>query len=118
MNVDSVSDVQRERAVRVGFVMRAYREAFVHEDGRRGMSQNELLRRMGEVDFGYSRSYTHATVSRWESGYTRPMPDRLRVFGRAVNLSGSENEDLLAMAGLVVSLQPVPGTGVTTQVDL
>ena len=100
MSIDTVTDVQKDRAVQVGFVMRSYRENFVHEDGRRGLSQEELLRRMGEVDTGFARRYSHATVSRWESGFTRPTVERLVVFGRALELSQSEIEGLLALAGL------------------
>ena len=107
MSIDSVTDVQRDRAVQVGFVMRSYRENFVHEDGRRGLSQEELLRKMGGIDTGYARRYSHATVSRWESGFTRPTVERLVVFSRALGLSQLETEGLLAMAGLASTL---PGT--------
>ena len=80
--------------------MRAYRESYVREDGRRGLTQGELLERMGEVDSNYSRRYSHGTVSRWESGGTRPTAVRLQVFGRALGLSDPEVEGLLRMAGL------------------
>ena len=80
--------------------MRSYRENFVHEDGHRGLSQDELLRRMGDIDTGFARRYSHATVSRWESGFTRPTVERLVVFSKALGLSQSETEGLLAMAGL------------------
>ena len=52
--------------------MRAYRESFPREDGRRGLTQEELFRRMGEVNVEYAERFSHATVSRWESGGTRP----------------------------------------------
>ncbi len=100
MNIGSGTDVQRDRAVQVGFVMRSYRENFVHEDGRRGLSQEELLRRMGDINTGFARRYSHATVSRWESGFTRPTVERLVVFALALNLSQSETEGLLALSGL------------------
>ena len=80
--------------------MRVYRESFEQEDGHRGLTQGELLERMGEVDSSYARRYSHATVSRWESGATRPTAQRLRVFGRALNLSEVEVRGLVRMAGL------------------
>ena len=46
--------------------MRSYRESFALGAGRRGLSQAELLRRMGEVDDVYETRYSHGTVSRWE----------------------------------------------------
>ena len=99
--------VNLDRAGQVGFVKRAYRDVFVHEDGRRGLTQDELLRRMGQVDPSYARRYSHATVSRWETGATRPLADRLQVFGTALGLSGVEVEGLLAMAGLSTTLPQV-----------
>ena len=65
-------DVQRARAVQVGQLMRSYRESFPREGGRRGLTQEALLERMGSVDSDYAERYSHATVSRWESGGTRP----------------------------------------------
>ena len=109
MNIGSGTDVQRDRAVQVGFVMRSYRENFVHEDGRRGLSQEELLRRMGDINTGFARRYSHATVSRWESGFTRPTVERLVVFALALDLSQSETEGLLALSGLA---SIVPDRGV------
>ena len=43
----SQCDVQRQRTTQVGFLMRSYRESFLTVDGRRGLTQEELLRRMG-----------------------------------------------------------------------
>ena len=80
--------------------MRSYRESFALGTGRRGLSQAELLRRMGEVDDVYETRYSHGTVSRWESGSTRPSVDRLRVFGMALNLSETEVAGLILLAGL------------------
>ena len=80
--------------------MRAYRESFVSEGGRRGLTQEEVLRRMGDVDPKYSQRYSHATVSRWESGVTRPTVERLRTFGKALNLSEYEVAGLLLLTGL------------------
>lgn len=93
-------DVQKLRSVQVGLLMRSYRESFALGAGRRGLSQAELLRRMGEVDDVYETRYSHGTVSRWESGSTRPSVDRLRVFGMALNLSETEVAGLILLAGL------------------
>ena len=93
-------DVQRDRAVQVGFVMRAYRESFQREDGRKGLSQEELLERMALVDENYPQRFSHTTVSRWESGITRPSGERIRVFGKALGLSETEIDGLFLLAGL------------------
>ena len=92
-------DAQRFRAVQVGMLMRAYRESFPSGDGGRGLTQEELLRRMASVDSNYGQRYSHTTVSRWESGATRPSRERLEVFGRALNLSQVEINGLVALAG-------------------
>lgn len=101
----SSNDVHRSRAAQVGFLMRAYRESFVWEDGRRGLTQEELLQRMAAVDSDYSERFSHATVSRWESGATRPTVSRLEVFGKAVGLTAAEIEGLIALA----TFQPIDG---------
>lgn len=93
-------DEQRSRAAQAGFVMRAYRESFVRNDGRRGLTQEELLRRMSDADPDYEERYSHATVSRWESGATRPNASRLRVFGKALDLSEAEVAGLILLSGL------------------
>ncbi len=98
-------DVQRSQSTQVGFVMRAYRESFSTDDGRRGLTQEALLERMAAVDSDYAERYSHATVSRWESGSTRPTLQRLRVFGRALNLSRTEVAGLILMAGLAPDVQ-------------
>ena len=85
--------------------MRAYRESFPREDGRRGLTQEELLRRMGEVDVEYAERFSHATVSRWESGGTRPTVARLQVFGKALNLSPSDVAGLMLKAGVAPDYQ-------------
>ena len=75
-------DVQKARAVQVGQLMRSYRESFSGGGGdRRGQTQEALLERMASVDSDYAERYSHATVSRWESGGTRPTLQRLKVFG-------------------------------------
>lgn len=107
-NMAPERDSQRLSATQVGFVMRAYRESFVREDGSRGLTQSELLERMGEVDSSYARRYSHGTVSRWESGGTRPTAARLQIFGRALGLSDPEVEGLLRMAGLAGAVPVSP----------
>ena len=85
--------------------MRAYRESFVDETGRRGLTQEELLRRMAVVDKDYAERYSHSTVSRWESGGTRPTVKRLQVFGTALNLPHADIAGLLLLAGLAPDFQ-------------
>ena len=80
--------------------MRSYRESFALGSGRGGLSQQELLRRMRAVDGGYEGRFSHTTVSRWETGGTRPNVERLRVFGIALNLSEAEVAGLILLAGL------------------
>ena len=79
----SNSEQERSRVTQVGFVMRAYRESFPRERGGRGISQSGLLRRMAEADPDYARRISHATVSRWKSGFTPPTVRRLEILGRA-----------------------------------
>ena len=93
-------DILKSRAVQAGFVMRSYRESYLKEDGRRGLTQEELLRRMGNVDEAYSERYNHATVSRWENGGTRPTVGRIKVFGQALGLTETETAGLILLAGL------------------
>lgn len=91
---------RRLRAAQVGMLMRAYRESFIQPDGRRGLTQEELLSRMANVDGQYGERYSHSTVSRWESGATRPTKQRLIAFGKALELSSVEVEGLVTLAGL------------------
>ena len=101
-------DLQKTKAAQVGFILRAYRESFLNEDGRRGLTQEELLRRMGEVDSTYAKRYSHATVSRWESGITRPTVRRLRIIGSTLGLSEVEVSGLIAISGLDQGVDPGP----------
>lgn len=91
---------RRLRAAQVGMLMRAYRESFTQPDGRKGLTQEELLGRMADVDGQYGERYSHSTVSRWESGATRPTRQRLVAFGKALELSSVEVEGLITLAGL------------------
>lgn len=96
----SERDVWRARAAQVGFLMRSYRRSFSSGGGRRGLTQEALLERMGSVDRNYAERYSHGTVSRWESGGTRPTIQRLKVFGKALNLSRTEVAGLILLSGL------------------
>ena len=85
--------------------MRSYRETFSPGGRRRGLTQEALLERMGSVDSDYAERYSHATVSRWESGGTRPTLQRLKVFGEALNLSRIEVAGLILLAGLALDFR-------------
>ena len=80
--------------------MRSYRESYSLGGGRRGLTQEALLERMGSVDSDYAERYSHATVSRWESGGTLPTLQRLKVFGKALDLSRTDVAGLVLLAGL------------------
>ena len=101
--------IQRARAAQVGLLMRSYRESFSSGGNRRGLTQEALLERMGSVDSEYAERYSHATVSRWESGGTRPNLQRLKVFGEALNLSHTEIAGLVLLAGLADDFQTALG---------
>lgn len=92
-------DTQRSRSIQVGILMKAYREAFSTENGDRGLTQEELLRRMAAVDDQYVDHSSHTMVSRWESGATRPNRQRIEVFGKALDLSEAEVDGLMTLAG-------------------
>ena len=100
---------QRARDAQVGLLMKVYRESFANGIGKRGLSQDDLLRRMAGVDPDYAQRFSHATVSRWESGVTRPTVQRLRVFGKALHLSKDEVDGLILLAGLAPEHQEVSG---------
>ncbi len=85
--------------------MRAYRRAYVAENGKRGLTQEELLQRMASVDDEYAERFSHATVSRWESGATRPSLRRMRAFGGALHLTRDEVAGLILLAGLAPDFQ-------------
>lgn len=80
--------------------MRTYRENFVDGDDRQGLTQDQLLSRMAGVSVDYAERYSHATVSRWESGRTRPTLHRLQVFGAALELDQADVAGLVLLAGL------------------
>ncbi len=81
-------------------LMQSYRRAY-EADGKKGrLSQEGLLKLMGEVDPVYLERYNHSTVARWESGATKPTKDRLQAFGRALDLSDAEVQGMVWLAGL------------------
>ena len=106
----SERDVVRARAAQVGFLMRSYRQSFSAGGGRRGLTQEALLERMGSVDRNYAERYSHGTVSRWESGGTRPTIQRLKVFGKALDLSRTEVAGLILAVRAGQRLPNGPGT--------
>ena len=102
MNIISNTDHHEVKAAQVGFIMKAYRESFPTEAGRRGIrpdspaTKNE---RLGTEHSPMTNGITsHATVSRWESGKALPTPERLRIFGKALDLSDAEIEGLILLA--------------------
>ena len=90
---------ERTRSVQVGFLMKAYRESAPGKDGRKGVSQGELLSRMASVDPEHHKANSHSIVSRWESGETVPTVRRLETFGAALGLPEEEVEGLILLAG-------------------
>ena len=92
-------EVQKIRARQVGVLMRHYRSSFRAEDGRVGLTLENVLERMAEVNQRYESS-APSTVSRWESGETMPRERRLQEFGAALNLSPHEIDGLVALAGI------------------
>ena len=80
-------------------LIRAYRHAYRTEGGSRRLSQSGLLDLMAQVDSRYSDRHDHSSVARWESGATHPNRERLEVFGRALELSPTEIEGLIRLAG-------------------
>ena len=93
------NDVQKIRAKQVGVLMRHYRSSFRAEDGRTGLTMEDVLERMAKVNQRYESS-APSTVSRWESGETMPRKRRLQEFGTALNLLQHEIDGLAALAGI------------------
>ena len=96
----AIRDSQKPSAAQADFLMRAYRESFQRKDGRRGLTQDDLLRLMAEVDVDgeYGERYSHATVSRCETGQTSPSVERFRTFGKALELSDNEVAGLILLS--------------------
>ena len=96
---------EQTRAGQVGFLMKTYRESFEKDDGRVGLSQTELLHRMGEINPQYKSIRSHGTVSRWETGESIPTAERIETYGKALNLSEHEIDGLILLAGLSPGFQ-------------
>ena len=79
-DMDLDPEVRRTRARQVGMLMQTYRRA--HDVKGRRLSQEGLLRLMGEADPRYLERYDRSTVARWESGEIRPTRETDRGFRR------------------------------------
>jgi transcriptional regulator with XRE-family HTH domain len=110
------SDVQKIRAKQVGVLMRHYRSSFRAEDGRTGLTLEDVLERMAKANQRYESS-APSTVSRWESGATMPKRRRLQEFGAALNLSPHEIDGLVALAGIDTEIRPEAAHSVGTAVE-
>ena len=107
---------RRARAAQVGALLRWHRENYVGEDGRKGLSQSDVLGNMAPLapDEGLVPADT-STWSRLERGRNLPTRERLELFGRALNLSPVETDGLLLLAGFETTAQqmatnPSPAT--------
>ena len=94
------TESRRLRAKQVGMLMQAYRRAYSANGKAKRISQEGLLDLMGEADSKYLDRYDRSTVARWESGEIRPNRERIEVFGRALDLSLTEIDGLISLAGL------------------
>ena len=97
--MDVGPEIRRTRARQLGMLMQAYRRDYAVEGQTGRLSQEGLLRLMGQADPRYRDRYDRSTVARWESGEIRPTRERIEVFGRALNLSLIEVEGLISLAG-------------------
>ena len=97
--MDVGPEIRRTRAKQLGMLMQAYRRDYAVEGQTGRLSQEGLLRLMGQADPRYRDRYDRSTVARWESGEIRPTKERIEVFGRALNLSSIEVEGLISLAG-------------------
>ena len=97
MSVDP--EIRRTRARQLGMLMQAYRRDYALEGQTGRLSQEGLLRLMGQADPRYLERYNRSTVARWESGEIRPTRERIEVFGRALHLSSIEVDGLISLAG-------------------
>ncbi len=93
------SEAQKIRAKQVGVLMKHYRSSFPVGDGRAGLTMEDVLERMAQVNQRYENS-APSTVYRWETGQTMPKKARLQEFGIALNLTQLEIDGLVALAGI------------------
>ena len=110
------SEAQKIRAKQVGVLMKHYRSSFPVGDGRAGLTMEDVLERMAQVNQRYENS-APSTVYRWETGQTMPRKKRLQEFGIALNLSQLEIDGLVALAGIDTEnrLDATNGTGVVPE---
>ena len=87
------------RAVQVGRLMRDYRENFPREDGRKGLTQKQVLDRMAEFSDPDAMIHSETTLGRLERAEILPSRQRLETFGNALNLSQVEVDGLVVLAG-------------------
>ena len=95
-------------ARQVGFLMKTYRESHPRNGRRRGLTQEELLRRMAPVDGGYGERFSHTTVWRWEAGATRPTVPRLRRFAWQPIPDRREMTTILPGFTIPILTSPIP----------
>ena len=92
------------KAVLVGRLIRFYREG-VQVEGKKKLSQDDLLDLVAQVDRQYGEGYDRSSVSNWETG-KRLAPRRFMVaFGKALGLSVQEVDEMLDLAGHSVLTQ-------------
>ena len=110
------SEAKKIRAKQVGVLMKHYRSSFPVGDGRAGLTMEDVLERMAQVNQRYENS-APSTVYRWETGQTMPRKKRLQEFGIALNLSQLEIDGLVALAGIDTEnrLDATNGTGVVPE---
>ena len=94
------SESRKLRAKQVGMLMRAYRLGYSLQQHGGRLSQTALIELMAEQDPLYCEKYDHSTVSRWERGIVLPTTEHLEVFGSALNLTPTEIDGLMTLAGL------------------
>ena len=96
------------RAAQVGALLRWHRENYVGEDGRKGLSQSDVLGNMAPLapDEGLVPADT-STWSRLERGRNLPTRERLELFGQALDLSPVETDGLLLLAGFETATQQI-----------
>ena len=98
-------------------LMQSYRHAYGTDGKKSRLSQEGLLKLMGQVDPIYLERYNHSTVARWESGATRPTKERLEVFGKALNLSAAEVQGMVSLAGFHDLAEPSISPDRTSLID-
>ena len=86
------------KAVLVGRLIRLYREG-MEVEGKKNISQDDLLDLVAQVDRQYGEGYNRSSVSRWETGKRLAPREFIVAFGKALGLSEQEVDEMLALAG-------------------